>query len=191
MRLDFKKELNVWGLYFLTIFISIYFHELGHCIPVWVKGIRAIPTPAKEYILETIPADLQQKVSLGGIIGTVLITLVVMVLFLVKKFKYSSAVLAGVLAMPGMYTFRFFLVGRGHDASEFQEAQAALGAAYEGHLIDCLFLALFLAGIALWIFKSQPKLRITGRLAIGFVLTVIFVIIHQVVNNAIFDPVFL
>ncbi|WP_303925807.1 hypothetical protein [Draconibacterium sediminis] len=191
MKLDFKKELNLWGVYFLTIFLSIYVHELGHCIPVWVKGIGAIPTPAKEYILQTIPEALQQQVSLGGILGTVLVTLGIMVLYGLKKFRYDAAVLAGVLAMPGMYTLRFMVVGRGHDATEFQEAQAALGAAYSGHFIDWLFLALFVAGTALWVLKAQPQLRIAGRLLIGFVLTVLFVIAHQVVNNAVFDPMFL
>lgn len=190
MKFEFKKERNIWAVYFLTVFLTIYFHEIGHCIPAWANGIKAIPTPAKEYISETISDGLQQQVSLGGVLGTLLISIFGLILYLAKHFKYNSAVLAGAIAMPAMYTFRFILAGRGHDANEFQEAQAALGAAYSGHLTDWVFLFLFLAGVAVWIIKSQPKPRIAGRLAIGFVVTVIFVIVLQVVNNTLFDPVF-
>ncbi len=190
MPIKINTEIRIWGVYFLTLFLAIYFHELGHCIPAWTEGVRAIPTPAKEYIMEVIPADLQQRVSLGGIIASLLFAVLAVVFYAIKKLKVNSAILAGALAMPGMYTLRFILVGRGHDATEFQEAQAALGAGYSGHFIDWVFLALFLAGVALWVIKAQPRPRIAGRLAIGFILTVIFVVVLQVVNNAVFDPLF-
>lgn len=190
MKLDKKNEIRIWSIYFLTLSLSIYTHELGHCIPAWIEGVRAIPTPAKEYLIGVISTGLQQQVALAGILGTVLFAISVMIFFLIKDFRYSAAILAGAIAMPGMYTFRFFLVGRGHDATEFQEAQAALGLNYSGHFIDWLFLVLFLSGIVFWVIKSKPNIRITGRLLVGFVLTAIFVVVLQVVNNAIFDPVF-
>lgn len=190
MEKNINTEIRVWSVYFLTLLIAIYFHELGHCIPAWINGVVAIPTPCKEYIIGTISGDLQQKISLGGILGTMVFTLVTMLFFQLKTHKYSSAILAGALAMPGMYTFRFFIAGRGHDANEFQETQAALGFSYSGHSIDWILLGLFLAGILIWLLKEKPGFRISGRLAIGFVVSLIFVVALQTINNAIFDPIF-
>jgi len=191
MQLQLSSEIRIWSIYFFSLFIGIYIHELGHCIPAWLEGVRAIPTPAKEYISATIPNELQEKISLGGLLGTVLFTLLTMGFFLLKNHKYASAILASGLAMPGMYTFRFLLVGRGHDATEFQEVQAALGFTYEGHSLDYFLLVLFLAGVLVWYIKAKPGFKIAGRLLLGFVFTVVFVIALQVLNNAIFDPVFL
>jgi len=190
MTSDFKDELKIWSIYFLTIFFAVYVHELGHCIPAWIKGFTAIPTPAKEYLLDDIPLNLKQYVALGGIIGTVLFTVLIMVLYLVKAFTYSSTLLAGSIVVPGIYTLRFLLVGRGHDATEFQEAQSALGLSYSGHSLDWFLFALFVFGIAIWIIKSNPSIKIIGRILFGSVLTVIFIIGLQVINNAIFDSIF-
>jgi hypothetical protein len=55
-RVDIKAELKFWGIYFATILFSTFFHELGHCIPAWTHGFSAVPTPAKEYLLESIPS---------------------------------------------------------------------------------------------------------------------------------------
>ena len=94
------------------------------------------------------------------------------------------------LASPGMYVLRFFLVGRGHDATEFQEAQSALGLSYSGHFLDWFFLAIFICGVIVWIIKSKPRFGMTGKLLIGFVVTLIFVVGLQIINNKIFDPIF-
>jgi len=190
MHLDFKREFNAWSIYFITIFLSVFAHELGHCIPAWINGFKAIPTPAKEYIIGDIPDYLQEYISLGGIFGTVLFSLVVMALYLSKTHKYSSTLLAGSIAVPGIYTLRFFLAGRGHDATEFQEAQSALGLSYSGHSLDWFFLILFVFGITTWIIKTNPGLKIIGRLLLGSILTFIFLIGLQSINNAIFDPIF-
>jgi hypothetical protein len=190
MAINYKYELKVWPVYFVMIIVSCYIHEIGHCIPAWVHGYFAVPTPAKEYVSSNIPVGLKPYISLGGIIGSVLVPLMVILLYITKPYKHGSALLAGAMAMPGMYTLRFILSGRGHDATEFQEAQSALGLSYSGHSLDWIFLILFLSGIAVWIIKSKPNYKIAGRLSIGFVLTFIFVIGLQVTNNAIFDPVF-
>lgn len=190
MTIFSKREGKKWAIYFLTLFCGIYLHELGHCIPAWLNGLKAIPTPAKEYISGTISEELQQLIALGGIAGTVLFTVSILIFYSLKSFGNSSAVLAGALAMPGMYTLRFLIVGRGHDATEFQEAQAALSLSYSGHSLDWFLLFLLVAGIGIWILKSKPSLKIMGRLSIGFIVTVIFVIALQVVNNALFDPIF-
>ena len=190
MSRNVKNEIKVWSVYFITILVSVYIHEIGHCIPAWLSGFTAIPTPAKEYILGDIPDNIQMYVSLGGILGTVIFSVLVVVLYLKKSFKYSSAILAGAIVIPGFYTLRFFIEGRGHDLTEFQEAQAAIGLEYSGHSLDWFFLVLFIFGTVLWIFKSIPGLKIIGRLLIGFLLTLVFVIGLQVINNAIFDPIF-
>jgi hypothetical protein len=139
---------------------------------------------------DLISLDLKQFVSLGGIMGTVIFSLIILFFFLTKPHRFNSALLAGAIVTPGFYTVRFIISGRGHDATEFQEAQSALGLSYAGHSLDWFFLVLFLFGIALWIFKSKPGYRIIGRLSVGFVLTLIFVVGLQVINNAIFDPIF-
>ena len=188
--LNFNREMKIWSIYFLTIFLSIFLHELCHCIPAWIGGIRAIPTPSKEYLLDSIPESLMEYVSLGGIIGTVLFSLVGIAFYLNKNTKYNSAILAGAIANPGIYALRFLIVGRGHDATEFQEAQSALGLNYSGHSLDWLFVTLLIIGVIAWIAKSKPSYKILGRLFIGLILTIIFIIGLQVVNNAIFDPIF-
>lgn len=190
MKIDIKTELKPWIIYFATIILSVYVHELGHSVYAWTHGYRAVPTPAKNYLIDTIPENLQRYVSLGGIVGSVLFVLIIFSLYIYKSFKYNSAILAAAIVAPGMYTLRFIVAGRGHDSTEFQEAQSALGLNYSGHSLDWLFLALFLTGIVLWIIKSKPNFKITGRLIIGGLLTIVFFIILQYVNNAIFDPMF-
>jgi hypothetical protein len=190
MTIDYKYELKVWSIYFVIIILSCYIHELGHCIPAWVHGYWAVPTPAKEYVSPNVPVDLKQYVSLGGIIGSILVSVVAIFLCMTKTYRDNSAIIAGAIAMPGMYTVRFILSGRGHDATEFQEAQFALGLSYSGHSLDWIFLILFLLGIVVWIIKSEPNYKVIGRVSIGFVLTFIFLIGLQVINNAIFDPIF-
>jgi hypothetical protein len=164
-------------------------HEIGHCIPLWVNGYQAIPTPLKEYLQESIPRDLGPYVSLAGLSVTLLFCVIVLVSYAVKP-SMSPAILAGAIAMPGMYTLRYILLGRGHDATEFQEAQSALGFNYSGHFLDITFLLLFLTGTIIWIIRSKPAIRLFGRLLLGFILTILFVMGLQFFNNLIFDPIF-
>lgn len=187
---NIKAEWKVWGIYFITLLFANFFHELGHCIPAWADGYTAIPTPAKEYTLSSIPSDLAEYVSLGGIINSVLFSVLVILYFLKSSFKYKAAVLAGGIAMPAMYTLRFILSGRGHDETEFQEAQSALGLSYPGHFVDWLFLSLFIVGTATWIIKSRPGIKTLGRLLIGAVLSVAFIVLLQKLNNLTFDRLF-
>ncbi len=187
---NIKTEFKEWSIYFITLVLSNFFHELGHCVPAWTHGYSAIPTPAKEYTLTSIPPDLVKYVSLGGIINSVLFSVFVILYFLKSSFKYNSAVLAGGIAMPAIYTLRFIISGRGHDETEFQEAQSALGLRYSGHFADWLFLSLLILGVATWIIKSKPGIKIAGRLLIGAVLSIAFIVLLQKINNSIFDPLF-
>lgn len=190
MKIQYKEELKVWTIYFVTILFSLYIHEIGHCIVAWINGYRAIPTPAKEYMSAKIPTGLNQFISLGGIAGTVMFAITILIFYSSNLFNISSVLLAGALATPGFYTLRFILFGRGHDATEFQEAQSALGLNYSGHSFDYFFLIIFLTGVFVWIFKSKPGYNIIGRIFIGFILTLIFIVALQSINNIIFDPIF-
>ena len=100
----------------------------------------------------------------------------------------SSAILAGAIASPAMYVIRFILKGRGHDDTEFQEAQAALGLSYSGHFLDWFFIGLTGTITAIWFAKCKPGYTIAGRILAGTILTFIFLVVLQKVNNAIFDP---
>ena len=187
---NIKTEFKVWSAYFITLLSANFFHELGHCIPAWTHGYSAIPTLAKMYTSDSIPLHLAKYDSLGGIINSVLFTVLVIIYFAKSFSKYNSAVLAGGIAMPSIYTLRFILNGRGHDQTEFQEAQSALGLNYTGHFIDWLFLFLLMLGVAAWIIKSKPRIKIIGRLLIGAVLSLTFIVLLQKINNSIFDPIF-
>lgn len=84
----------------------------------------------------------------------------------------------------------FPLGGRGHDGTEFQEAQAALGFNYGGHALDWIFLLLFVVAAGIWFGRVQPRLtfRLVGRLVLGSVLALAVLVALQTVNNAVFDP---
>jgi hypothetical protein len=190
MRLEFRKEFKIWMLYFLFIICSAFLHEIGHCIPAWLTGYSAIPTLAMEYISDDIPMNLKQYVSLGGVLATLILVLSILVLYSFSTKMIGSALLAAVLALPGIYTLRFIILGRGHDATEFQEAQAALGFSYSGHSLDWIFMFVFIAGTLIWILKTRPGYKIIGRLIPGAILTIAFIVVLQEINNAVFDPLF-
>jgi uncharacterized membrane protein YeaQ/YmgE (transglycosylase-associated protein family) len=103
-----------------------------------------------------------------------------------------SAILAGAMTAPGFYGLRFFLAGRGHDATEFQEAQVALGLEYSGHALDWIFLGLFVGAAAVWFWRRRPSVTfgLAGRLAAGAFAALVAVVVLQSVNNAVFDPLF-
>ncbi|HWB26861.1 MAG TPA: hypothetical protein VG738_15365 [Chitinophagaceae bacterium] len=189
MRINTGKIKN-WGVYFLAVLAAVFVHELGHCVVAWINGIKAIPTPAKEYITSDVTPKLDQYIALGGVAGTIAAWLAATVLFVRKPSKTNAAIFAGTLASPGLYTFLFLLKGRGHDATEFQDAQAAAGFSYSGHSLDWLFLAILIAGIILWSVKTKPSLKVIPALVAGAVATIIFIAGLQSINNAIFDPLF-
>jgi hypothetical protein len=70
-------------------------------------------------------------------------------------------------------------------------AQSAIGLNYTGHSVDLLFLMLAMCGFIVWAIRVKPSPKIAGRLFIGFVLTVVFIGGLQIINNVIFDPIFL
>jgi hypothetical protein len=192
MKRDRLEITKLWLVFVGTIVASLLAHELGHCAVAWVHGYPAIPTPAKEYILKPIPEALQNQVALGGILGSVVALLAAGVWFYHLPTASTSAILAGGMTAPGCYTLRFILAGRGHDATEFQEAQAALGLSYDGHAVDWSFVGLFVVAAAFWFWRTQPRptARLFGRFILGTLAALLVVVVLQSVNNAIFDPFF-
>jgi hypothetical protein len=187
--MKYRIELKSWSIYFATLLIACFIHEIGHSLPAWLHGYVAIPTPAKQYIPPNIPIGIQEGISFGGLAGTILFAFSVLISALIIKTQFNWAILAGAIATPGFYSLRFILFGRGHDATEFQEAQSFLGFSYSGHLLDWIFLFIFILGILVWIYKCRPNYKITGRILIGFILTIIFIMGLQTLNNLLFDPI--
>lgn len=188
--IDFKNEVKVWGWYFGTIIAATFLHEVGHCVPAWLYGYRAIPTLAKEYTQPGVPGSIAGYISLGGVLVSVLFAVAAIAFFVSSNFKFRSALLAGALATPAIYTVRFILAGRGHDSNEFQQAQAVSGFDYSGHAADWIFLGICITGALAWIVQCRPALSILGRLVLGAVISVLFIVALQTVNNLVFDPVF-
>jgi len=187
-----SAEPRRWLVFVSAIVASVFVHEIGHCVVAWVFGCPAIPTPAKEYLLRPLPATAQSQVALGGMIGTVTVLVGVLVGMLRHPTPSRSAVLAGAITLPGFYTLRFLLAGRGHDATEFQEAQAAMGLSYSGHALDAMFLGLLVVVAILWFWRMRPRMtcRLGCRLAIGVLAALIVLVVLQSVNNMVFDPLF-
>jgi hypothetical protein len=181
-----------WLPFAAAIVVSMFLHELGHCTASWLHGYPAIPTPAEEYILEPLPEGVQNQMALGGIIGSVLALVAASFWLHVRPSAISSSILAGTLTPPGFYTLRFILAGRGHDATEFQEAQAALGLSYDGHGVDWLFVSLFAIMTVFWFWRTRtrPTLRFVVRLVVGAMIALLILVLLQSINNTVFDPLF-
>lgn len=183
---------RLWGIFICAILGSFFIHEIGHCAVAWFHGYSAVPTPMKEYVFGSVPQQVQNQVALGGIIGSVAALLAVAFWLNAKAGPIGSALFAGAMTAPGFYTLRFILAGRGHDGAEFQEAQAALGLTYSGHAIDWLFVVLFAAASAFWLWRTRPALtfRLVGRLLAGSAVALLVLVLVQSVNNAVFDRLF-
>ncbi len=187
-----RPPARAWFFFIGAILVSFLLHELGHCVVAWLHGYPAIPTPAKEYILKPIPEAVQYQVALGGIIGSVAALLAAALWLHRRPTVISSALLAGAMTAPGFYTLRFALAGRGHDATEFQEAQAALGLSYPGHAVDWLFVGIFVAATVFWFWRNGARLtrRLVVRFVVGALAALTAVVLLQSINNAVFDPLF-
>jgi hypothetical protein len=179
-----------WVLFICAIVGSFFLHEIGHCTVAWAHGYAAVPTPAKEYLLSPIPQALENQVALGGILGSVAAVLGTLFWLHRSPGATRSALLAGAMTAPGFYTLRFILFGRGHDADEFQQAQAALGLSYSGHALDWFFAGLMLVAAVFWLLRTHQRLtlRFAGRVFAGAVLALTVLVLLQSVNNAVFDP---
>ena len=183
-------QVKLWSQYFLIVLLTIFIHELGHCVIDWSLGIHAIPTPAKTYALNSYPAYLEHKSTVGGIMATLIIAVAGLIIYYRNPSRFNTVLLAGTIAMPVVYSLLFTLKGRGHGDTEFQYAQEMLGFSFSGHALDWIFIALIICAFSLWILPSKPKLKAIIPVMIGIVLTFIFVVVLQELNNFIFDPLF-
>jgi hypothetical protein len=181
-----------WLVFSAAIVASIFIHELGHCTVAWLHGYPAIPTPAKEYILKPIPEGVQNQMAFGGMIGSVVALFAASLWLHLRPGAISSSILAGAITPPGFYTLRFILAGRGHDATEFQEAQAALGLSYSGHAVEWLFISLFVIATLFWFWRmrARPTPKLVIRLVAGAIVALVVLVLLQSINNRVFDPLF-
>lgn len=187
-----SAQSRLWLVFAGSALGSAYLHELGHCIPAWAHGYPAVPTPAKEYILAAVTDPVQRAIALGGILATVLAFLGALWLYFRSRAARASAILAGTLMVPLFYVVRFLVEGRGHDATEFQEAQAALGLSYSGHALDWFFLTAWIAIALVWLWTSRtrPGLPLLWKCLQGAALGLVLLAGLQVTSNMIFDPIF-
>jgi hypothetical protein len=123
-----KLSIRYMLLFSATVIAGVYLHEIGHAVAGWLNGVAIVPTPAKEYILQSeLGWSKEIWIALGGVVGTTVAALAAALYFWRQPCSDREAVVAGAFLPLGLYTLRFLLVGRGHDATEWQAAQAALG----------------------------------------------------------------
>ena len=186
-----KLSIRYMLLFSATVIAGAYLHEIGHAVAGWVNGVAIVPTPAKEYILQShLDWSKEIWIALGGVIGTTVAALAAALYSWRKLCSDREAILAGAFLPVGVYTLRFLLVGRGHDSTEWQAAQAALGLPPAGHAIDLFFLFLLIAGLVVWGVRRRPRLSSFIRLVTLAIFGIILLIVLQAGNNAVFDHMF-
>ena len=183
-----KLSIRCVLLYCVAIIAAVYLHEIGHTVAGSMEGVAIVPTPAKEYVLQSqLDWNKEIWIALGGPIGTTVAALAAALYFWRKPRPESELILFGAFLPLGLYSLRYILLGRGHDDTEWQAAQTALGLRPAGHAIDVFFLCLLIAGLVVWVFRLHPPLRSWLRLATMVIGGVILLIVLQVGNNAVFD----
>jgi len=184
MKLSIRYVLLFCG----ALLAGVYLHEIGHTVAGWMEGVAMVPTPAKEYVLQSqLDWNKEIWIALGGPIGTMVAAVAAVLYFWRKPGPESEAILFGAFLPLGLYSLRFLLVGRGHDDVEWQAAQTALGLRPAGHAIDAFFLCLFIAGLAVWVFRLRPPLGSWLRIGTMMIGGIVLLIALQVGNNALFD----
>jgi hypothetical protein len=186
-----KLSIRYMFIFLGALIAGVYLHEVGHAVAGWVNGVAVFPTPAKEYVLRSqLDWSKEIWVALGGVMGTTVAALAAGLYFWRKPCLDREAILAGALLPVGIYTLRFLLVGRGHDDTEWQAAQTALGLPTAGHAIDILFLCLLIAGFVVWGIRLHPPLPSLLRLVTLGIAGTILLVALQLGNNAVFDRMF-
>lgn len=192
--LDVMQDTRRFLVLFAAAIVGASFlHELGHAVAGGLLGVAVVPTPFKEYVLRPEIAWREYAwIALVGVGGSVFSVLGTLAWYLKRDRASGDAILAGALLIPLAYTVRYLLAGRGHDGLEWQAAQSALGADPSGHVVDIVFLVLFVAGFAAWLLRRRASLGLptVARLAGLVVVGIVFVIVFQVANNRLFDPFF-
>lgn len=188
---DVKLSIRYVSLFVGALIAGVYLHEIGHAIAGWALGVAVVPTPAKEYVLQSQLAwNKEIWISLGGPVGTAAAASAAILYLWRKPGSDSEAVWAGAFLPLLVYSVRFLLAGRGHDSTEWQGAQTALGLRPAGHAIDIFFLCLLIGGCTVWFFRLHPPLRSLLRLTALGIVGIAFLIALQAGNNAVFDRAF-
>lgn len=186
-----KLSIRYMLIFSASIIAGVYLHEIGHAVAGWVNGVAVVPTPAKEYVLQSqLDWSKEIWIALGGVIGTTVAALATALYFWRKPCSDREAILTGAFLPLALYTLRFLLVGRGHDATEWQAAQTALGLPRAGHAIDLFFLLLLIAVLVVWGIRRRPRLSSFLRLVILATVGIVLLIALQTGNNTVFDHVF-
>lgn len=186
-----KLSLRYMLLFCGSLIAGVYLHEIGHAVAGWVNGVAVVPTPAKEYILQSeLGWSKEIWIALGGVIGTTVAALTAALYFWRQPCSDREAVAAGAFLPLGLYTLRFLLVGRGHDATEWQAAQTALGLPPAGHATDLFFLFLLITGLGVWAIRPHLRLSSVLRLVTIAIIGIVLLVVLQAGNNAVFDRVF-
>src|ERR1039457_7079040 len=81
---------------------GVYLHEIGHAVVGWISGVAMIPTPAKEYALQSeLPWNKEIWIPLGGIVGTTVAALAAALYFWRKPRAGAEAISLGAFCQPG------------------------------------------------------------------------------------------
>ncbi len=188
-----KSELRLALLFAAVSIAGMYLHEIGHALFGLAQGVVVVPTPAKEYELQ---AELEWRqmtwIALGGVLVSAVLAGGTILWYVSRRAEFAEPILAGILVVPGLYSLRFMLTGRGHDGLEFQEAQSALGFNPSGHAFDVIFLVLFGLGCTAMALRHLHKFnRKTLFRVLGYGIVGVFLLVAvQVANNALFDQRF-
>lgn len=192
----YPMESELKGVRYILLFVAatvagVFLHEVGHAIAGLSNGVIVVPTPAKEYVLGgQLLWTTSIWISLGGVLATTIVAMAGVLYFSIRPCSRSEAIMAGVLLPLGLYSARFLFVGRGHDEIEWQGAQAALGLSPSGHAIDIHFLSLLVIGLAAWVWRRHPAPSSLWRVVALSAVGVTVLVLLQVGNNAVFDPLF-
>jgi hypothetical protein len=168
-----------------------YVHEIGHAAAGLLVAVITVPTPAKEYVLQSqLEWSKEIWIALGGPIGTLAATISALFYFWHKPCREREAVLFGAIVPLFVYSVRFLSLGRGHDGTEWQAAQTALCLPPASHTIDIVFFFLLIAASVVWLVGLHPSFWSFLRFPALAVAGVVLLIGLQEGNNAVFDRVF-
>lgn len=178
------------AIFLAALIAACVIHEFGHAVAAWVQGIASIPTPLKAYVISHgIRWEQEAWILFGGVAGSILCSGCALVWYGIRTRKQGEAILAGILAVPVVYSIRFLLVGRGHDGVEWQGAQTVIGVSPTGHLVDYVFLFVVFAGIVAWVVRRRSDLHLLSfaKLAVLIVFAFVALALLQNLNNHLFD----
>jgi hypothetical protein len=177
--------------FWLAAVAAGYVHEIGHAVSGLLVGVITIPTPAKEYPIQSeLEWSKATWIALGGPIGTLSALFIATAYFWRKPCSDREAALAGASLPVFIYSLRFLLIGRGHDDIEWQGAQTALGLPPASHGIDIFFMCILVAIVVVWFVRRRPSLWSLLKLPALAISGVILLVAVQAGNNVVFDRMF-